>query len=93
MEDNRLAQRDMHCSFFERCQFAIDNGFCLEALLMEYAAIEARLEVILGMLGRPCSKYLLDADRKKVQISHRIECLKKQQNYEVFIRTHLPRNY
>lgn len=93
MQENRIAQRDMHRSFFDRCQYAIDNGFCLEALFMEYAAIEARLEVILGMLGCPCSNHLSDEDRRKVQISHRIECLIKQQYSEVFSRTRLPKNY
>ncbi len=67
----------MHKDFFGRSQLAIENGFPLEAVFREYAAIEGRLEVILGLLGAPCSKFAKDEDRKKINISHRIACLEK----------------
>ena len=78
---DRIAQRDMHKNYFDRCQAAIENGFYMEAILMEYAAIEARLEVILGMLGLPCNQYLSDNERRNVNISCRINCL------EEFVKT------
>ena len=71
---NSESQRLMHKDFFDRCRMAIDSGFYLEAILMEYAAIESRMEVLLGVLGMPCNKYLDDKDRKKVAISHRLDC-------------------
>lgn len=74
---DRMAQKDMHKSFFDKCQNAIDNSFYMEAILMEYAAIEARLEVILGLLGLPCSQFIPDEDRRTISISHRVKCLKK----------------
>jgi len=67
----------MHRDFFERCQFAIDNAFDLEAIFLEYAAIESRLEIILGILGAPCNKSLASGIRKNINISHRINCFEK----------------
>lgn len=91
---DRMAQRDMHKSFFDRCRYAIDNGFYMEAILMEYAAIEARLEVILGIIGLPCNQFLPDDARRKVCISHRVACLKKiRKTHSVFEKSKLPKNY
>ena len=67
----------MHKNFFDRCENAIENEFYMEAILMEYAAIESRLEVMLGLLGMPCNKFIEISKRKKIQISHRISCVKK----------------
>ena len=75
MNGNIEAQK-MHKNFFDRCENAIENEFYMEAILMEYAAIESRLEVILGLVGMPCNKFIEDNERKKVQISHRISCVK-----------------
>ena len=66
----------MHVDFFKKTQDAIDRGFYLEAIFREYATIEARLEVIMGILGAPCNKNAEDEKRRKVEISTRIECLK-----------------
>ena len=74
---DRMAQRDMHKNFFDRCQIALDNGFYMEAIFMEYAAIEARLEVILGILGLPCNQFISDNERRSINISCRINCLKE----------------
>ncbi len=92
--EDRYAQRDMHKNYFDRCRFAIDQGFYMEAILMEYAAIEARLEVILGMLGLPCNKFLDDSKRREVFISQRINCLKKQWNLsDLFSESKLTKSY
>ena len=65
----------MHTDFFDRCESAIQNGFYFEAIIMEYAAIESRLEVICGVLGFPCGK---DCKcRKDIMIGSRIDCLRK----------------
>ena len=53
-------QRLMHKDFFDRCVFAINQGFYMEAILMEYAAIESRMETLLSILGLPCNKFLPD---------------------------------
>ena len=68
-------QQQMHKDFFDKCQDAIDRGFYLEAIAMEYAAIEGRLEVMLGIFGMPCSKDASPEIRKDIKISHRITCL------------------
>ena len=76
--EQKKMQVEMHTDFFDTVDDAIENGFYLEAIFREYAAIESRLEVILGVLGSPCGKKVLpDYKRKDVKISHRIECVKK----------------
>lgn len=74
---DKKAQVIMHKDFFDSTQFAIDNGFFLEAVFREYAAIESRLEVILGLFGLPCNNKAPDQDRRDIKISHRIKCLKR----------------
>lgn len=93
MDEKKQKQVEMHTDFFDRCKFAIDNQFYYEAILMEYAAIEARLEVICGIVGFPCSK---ECDfRDKIQISHRIECLRayRRANPVIFEKTKLAKNF
>lgn len=70
-------QVEMHTDFFDSTIFAIANGFYLEAMFREYAAIEGRLEILLGVLGAPCNKNLPYMQRKDMKISHRITCLSK----------------
>ena len=93
-DNGRMAQQKMHKDFFDRCNYAIDSGFYMEAILMEYAAIEARLEVILGLLGLPCCQFIPDKDRQKINISHRIECISKiKKNSCLFENSKLPNAY
>ena len=93
--EDKAKQQKMHKDFFDRCSKAIDNGFYMEAILMEYAAIEGRLEVMLGILGLPCNKFLEDSERKKVQISHRLECLSKiyAQNDEITAKSKFSKTF
>ena len=93
MNGNIEAQK-MHQNFFDRCAKAIKNEFYMEAILMEYAAIESRLEVMLGLIGMPCNKFLEAPERKKIQISHRILCAKKfRKNYPLFENTKLSNKF
>ena len=71
------AQYKMHKSFFDDCSRAIENNFYMEAILMEYAAIEARMEILLGVIGLPCHQYQEPNVRKSIQISHRLNCAHK----------------
>ena len=84
----------MHKDFFDRCTLAINQKFYMEAILMEYAAIESRMETLLGVLGLPCNKFLPDEVRKKMQLSHRISCANtfRRQN-TIFDNTKLSRNF
>lgn len=98
MSDNKNSngelQRLMHKNFFDRCNFAIEQGFYMEAILMEYAAIESRMEILLGIIGLPCNKYLPDETRKKIQISHRLKCANKlRREASVFENTKLNVNF
>ena len=76
-EENKQKQVAMHTDFFDRTKLAIENGFYLEAIFREYAAIEGRLEVILGILGAPCNRNADPSERRKVNITHRMNCLKR----------------
>ena len=94
MNETQMKQVEMHKDFFDRCKFALDNGFYMEALLMEYAAIESRLEIILGVIGLPCSKYLEFELRKKINISNRIACLDHaRKNSSIFQNSKLEKNF
>ena len=66
----------MHKNFFDRAKSARDSGFYLEAVFLEYAAIEGRLEVLCGLFGCPCSKEIDPSDRRSINISQRVKCLK-----------------
>lgn len=77
MNNMQQIQVAMHYDHFEKTVLAINNGFYLEAIFREYAAIEGRLEIILGLLGAPCNKNASDADRRRIDVSHRINCLSK----------------
>ena len=92
-EDKRM-QFAMHKNMFDRCQLAIANAFYLEAIFIEYAAIESRLEVLLGILGAPCNRYLLTEQRNKFNISQRLKCLKRLfANHAIFGKSKLNSNY
>ena len=71
----RDKQRAAHKDFFDRAMKAVDDGYYMEAILLEYAAIESRLEVLLGLFGMPCNKDLETEKRIKVNIGSRRKCL------------------
>ena len=90
MPSPQQAQYKMHKSFFDDCSRAIENNFYMEAILMEYAAIEARMEILLGVIGLPCHQYQEPNVRKSIQISHRLNCAHKlRQSSPIFEKTKL----
>ena len=94
MEETRKIQEKMHKDFFDRCKAAIENGFYMEAILMEYAAIEARLEVMHGLLGLPCNQFIDDSQRKNINISHRVHCADVlRKTSKVFDNTKLSKSF
>ena len=70
-------QRLMHKNLFDKIKNAVHCEFYLEAIFLEYSAVEGRLETIMGVLNLPCNKDLPADIRKEFKISMRIECLKK----------------
>ena len=88
-------QRLMHKDLFDKIQVAIENNFYLEAMFLEYSAIEGRLEVMAGVLGLPCNQLLDASIRKDIKISIRIECLKKayKSKEDIFIRARLSNRF
>jgi|GEM_PF-6730290 len=73
-KERKQEQVKMHRSAIDCIDSAIANGFYLEAIFQEYAAMEGRLEVICGILGMPCNK---EAGKKGifVPISNRRKCI------------------
>ena len=67
---------EVHKSFFDRAKNAHEMGYDLEAVFLEYAAIEGRLEVLCGLFSCPCNKFLPDGFRKDIGISQRVKCLR-----------------
>ena len=91
---NRTMPQLMHKAFFDRCELAINQKFYMEAILMEYAAIEARMEILLGVIGLPCNKFLPDGERRKIQLSHRISCANVfRRQLKIFDNTKLSKNF
>ena len=84
-------QRVMHKDLFDKIKYAVDNGFYLEAIFLEYSALEGRLEIMSGVFSLPCNKNLEPNVRKAINISQRIECLKKTYKSadELFEKTYL----
>lgn len=86
-------QQKMHADFFDRCDLAIENGFYFEAILLEYSALEGRLEVMLGLLQMPCNKEQDPNVRKNMKISYRLQCLNYMRKHSpVFEKTKLDKN-
>ena len=75
MDEIPEKQRVMHYKVLNSIEEAIKKGMYFEAIHCEYAAIEGRLEVMMGILGYPCNQYADDEDRRKVNISQRRKCL------------------
>ncbi len=94
MTDDKKKQQQMHKEFFDNCDKALEHKFYMEAILMEYAAIEGRMEILLGVLGLPCDRFGDYKSRKAVQISHRINCANKiRKSSQVFEGTKLGEKY
>lgn len=93
MTENEKKQVEMHRNFFVQCESVIQKGYYLEAILMEYAAIESRLESICGVLGFPCGK--MCNNKQDIKISSRIECLRVYRNKSItiFSKSKLPKNF
>ena len=94
MNEIQKKQVAMHKDFFDRCNTAIVHGFYMEAILLEYAAMESRLEIILGVLGLPCNKFLEPDLRRKTKISHRISCLEYMYKHSpVFVKSCMKKEF
>ena len=93
MTEKEKKQVKMHMNFFDQCELAIENGYYLEAIMMEYAAIESRLESICGVLGLPCGQRC--PCRRDIKISDRIQCLRvcRNKNQIIFANTKLPETF
>lgn len=69
--------RIVHKSYFDKTKYAIDNGFYLEALCMEYASMEGRMKVLMREMGMECGIKKSAKDHPDVPLKRRFVCLKR----------------
>ena len=88
-------QRLMHKDFFDRIKHSMECKFYLESIFLEYSALESRLETIMGLLSLPCNKELADNKRTSINISNRIDCLKKHYatKKDIFVSSKLDKKF
>ena len=75
-KEQRQKARLVHKSFFDKCQFAIDNGFYLEAILLEYASMESRANKIMSLLEAPCGICPLTNITNGIGLNIKISCIR-----------------
>lgn len=75
MKRNELARR-AHKDYYDRCKEAIKDGYYLEALCLEYSAMESRVASILSMIDMPCGN-LNNEDTFDIGIHVKLNCIKK----------------
>lgn len=68
--------RLVHKDFFDKCNFAIENGFYLEAMCMEYASIEGRMTRIMKIFGFPCGLKKECDEMPDISVNQKLGCLK-----------------
>lgn len=84
------ASRLVHKDVFDRTKKAIENGFYLEAIFIEYAAMESRVLVLLKVLGLPCGT----DEITNVGIYSKMQCLKSfTTNETLFGKTYLDKTF
>ena len=75
-KEQRETARIAHKDIFDRCQSAINSGFYLEAILMEYAAMEARMKVIMTLFHKPCALCEDISITHDIGLQGKVDCFK-----------------
>lgn len=93
MEDEeRKAAYKMHRDYYHRVKDAIEKKYYFEAIFLEYAAIESRLEVIMSLMHTPCSS-CSDEAYSKIGVSRKINCYKQfLKNDELFSKSKITKD-
>ncbi|MBR0419451.1 MAG: hypothetical protein IJI66_09800 [Erysipelotrichaceae bacterium] len=76
-EQGKKAQEMIRKGFFGECYKAINNGYYLEAMILEYASMEARARVILRELNMPCSTCEDMNILVEIGLGQKMTCLKE----------------
>ena len=79
-EEQRLHARDVHNDYFRKTYEAIEHGFYLEAILLEYSAMESRMAVIMSILQRPCALCKDTSITNKIGLATKLKCYKELYN-------------
>ena len=51
----KIKQKEIHAKHFDKTKEAVENGYYLEAMVLEYSYIEARVNKIMNLLNMPCA--------------------------------------
>ena len=88
-QEQRENARLVHKDFFDKCKTAIDNGYYLEAIIMEYAAMEARMNVIMSLFEKPCSLCKDTTITHRIGLQNKMKCFKEmiKSNNELFAKS------
>ena len=92
-KEQRKTAGEVHKNFFDRTQFAINNQFYLEAILLEYSAMETRLRVILGLFDMPCSACEDTDITNRIGLQTKLKCFKHcmDENPDFFAKSKINR--
>ncbi len=74
--EQRKKAQAMHKDFYDKINLAIEDGFYFEAYIREYNAMEARMKVIMGILGMPCEVCKNEDLTNAVGIGTKLNCLR-----------------
>ncbi len=80
--------RKVHASFFDKTEEAIERGYYLEAMCMEFSAIEARMTVIMRELGLQCGEKKTSPQHPDIPLKKKFQCLRYYLKDEVFKDTY-----
>ncbi len=93
-QKQRETARLVHKDFFDKCNTAIANEYYLEAIIMEYAAMESRMNVIMSLLGKPCSLCKDTTITHRIGLQNKLKCFKEiiGSNEELFAKSKITSN-
>ena len=91
---DKMQQKLIHAQFYDRCKKAIDEGYYLEAMLLEYAYMEARVNRIMEVLNMPCASVKNTEIYRGIGLVRKCICLRGFLNIEnkVFEKSNLSKN-
>jgi len=84
-------KKKIHATFFVKSKLAIDKGYYLEAMVLEYSYIEGRVNRIMELLKMPCGLIDNEDIYRDIGLNAKISCIQNflQQNNEIFMKSKL----
>lgn len=85
------AKKKVHAKFYVMSKIAIDKGYYLEAMVLEYSYIEGRVNRIMELLKMPCGLIKDDSLYREIGLNAKLGCIQNflKQNTEIFKKSKL----